>query len=117
MHGMIRYGMVRYGTGIGPRRTVSLPYRTGTVPYRDLIVLVERQAIIFQPGYATYVSRDAECGEFKGVRLKCLLWPVDELGYEAVNMGMGCEPPFRVFVHNTCEVINSHLCGSISHGG
>ena len=32
-------------------------------------------------------------------------------------MGVGREASFRVFVHKTCEVFNSHLCGSISHGG
>ena len=30
---------------------------------------------------------------------------------------MGREHPFRVFVHDSCEVFYSHLCGSISHGG
>jgi len=31
-------------------------------------------------------------------------------------MGVAREPPFRVFVHNACDVFNSHLCGSILHG-
>ena len=31
--------------------------------------------------------------------------------------GVGREPSFCVIVHNTCEVFNSHLCGSMSHGG
>jgi hypothetical protein len=36
----------------------------------DVIVLVERwQAIILQPGYVAFESKDAECGELKGVRL------------------------------------------------
>ena len=47
----------------------------------DVIVVVERwQAIIVQSGYVACESKDAECGEFKGVRLKCLLLPVVELG-------------------------------------
>ena len=32
-------------------------------------------------------------------------------------MGVGREPPVSVFVHDTCEVFNSHLGGSVSHGG
>jgi hypothetical protein len=31
-------------------------------------------------------------------------------------MGVSCEPPLRALVHDTCEVFNSHLCGSVSHG-
>ena len=31
-------------------------------------------------------------------------------------MAVGREPPLRVFVHDTCEVFNSHPCGSILHG-
>ena len=32
-------------------------------------------------------------------------------------MGVGREPPFSVVVHSACEVFNSHLCRSVSHGG
>jgi len=32
-------------------------------------------------------------------------------------MGVSCEPPLRVFVHDTGEVFYSHLCGSVSHEG
>ena len=32
-------------------------------------------------------------------------------------MGVSCEPPLNVFVYDTCEVFDSHVCGSVLHGG
>ncbi len=31
-------------------------------------------------------------------------------------MGVGREPSLGVFVHDTGEVFDSHLCGPVSHG-
>ena len=61
-------------------------------------------------------SKDAERGELEWARFHRFPRPVVKLGQEAVDMGVGREPPLRVLVHYTCEVFNSHLCGSVSHG-
>ena len=50
-------------------RTVDL-YRCFSDASGDVIVLVERwHAAVFKPGYLARESKDAECGELKGIRL------------------------------------------------
>jgi hypothetical protein len=39
-----------------------------------------------------------------------------EFGYESVDVGVGGEAPFRVFVHGDCEVLDAHLGGSFLDG-
>ncbi len=40
-----------------------------------------------------------------------------EIGEDHVDVCVGGEASFRVFVHGACEVFNSHLGGFVLNGG